>query len=279
MKVVLGVLAIVAVAEYLLGNTETNKRPTKELGWFLFDFAQWVNVLFLLRFKWPVGVLNLFQGLMIGLDVAETLTVGCVFEFSYYERLAFTVSSVVVYPLIFMLYTVLKYCVFRATGGTDQGIWEWFLEKNYNRSFPKAFTFIFTYVSPNIITTCLKHFQCIAVYDQEFMRSRLEIACYSDQWWSWSVVAILGMIVVAVPPLIMLVVLYRALRSLEHEDRDAPSEWSREQFDDCLSHWTTSFQPGAWYGRELLRHLVISLFLTLFFSILAPLRMMLLPHF
>jgi hypothetical protein len=145
-KVLIGFLIVVAMAEYLLSSTEHNRRPTKELLWFLFDFAQWINLLFLLRFKWPVGVLNLFQGLQTGLDVAETLSVSCMFSFSHYERLAFTVSSVVTYPLIFVMYTVLKYFFVRLVlRQTDRRFWEWvFEEKNYHRSLPKAFTFLFT---------------------------------------------------------------------------------------------------------------------------------------
>jgi hypothetical protein len=89
------------------------------------------------------------------------------------------------------------------------------------------------------------------VYDQSFLRSHLETACYSEEWWSWSVVAILGLAMVTIPPLVMLLVVYRALRSFWNPD-DHPLErlqieWSKEQFDDYLSHWTLSFRPEAWW--------------------------------
>jgi hypothetical protein len=180
----------------------------------------------------------MFQGVKGGLDLVELMSVSCLWPMDYHQRLAFTVSTVLAYPLIFMLYVALRYLLQRfILRQTSSQFLEWMFERSYQRSVARTCKFLFTLVSPNIMTASLQHFQCISVYGGNFVRSELEASCDSQEWRAWSFVAAAGICAVALPPLVLSRLLYQGRGS-----------WSQARFDDFLSPWTEHFCARCfWY--------------------------------
>ena len=253
------VMVAVAGFEYLLrpvssADIVNDKAPTRSA--FLqvvFDFVQMVGLLESIRFQWPQAVVGVFTVARSGTGFG-ILSVFCAVSLEYHQMLLFASLSLTVALVALVAHLCLKFLVLRCVlRRTALPLSEWIWRHQLNRALPSAVKNIFTLMSPSIAQICLRHFQCVRIDGMDWIKADVEQPC--DEFSGWSVAAILGILQVAVPPVLMLRTLSKAstrAMGMEREYFPEPRTRLKRLFDDDLSQWNVGVRREAWPFEPIL---------------------------
>jgi hypothetical protein len=189
------------------------------------DWAQSMGIIFLLNLRWPPDAAAVLSATRLGSSLGIR-GMSCLTSFNYDEGLLFSALSFVSLASGYSLFVFANYLALRSKG---QSLKHWMKETDNIRSWARGIKFLYTLSFPGLATAGFSHFQCISMAeDRRWLRTSLSQECSGPEYESLSWVAGLALVQVFVPPLVILVALWRS--KFKH-----------------MKYFIANYTPEAWF--------------------------------